>query len=125
MIFNENFNDLSVNIPVFYNSGFLFSQEKECFFTTTHVDLLSNLSGALIIIGGVLIGFSKEKQEDEYLMQLRLKAVFVSLLWSYSIVLLLFLTVFGMMFFSLMVISMFLPLVIYVFYWSYLLYNEK
>jgi len=69
-----------ISLPVFYKSGFPLSQEESGFFVNTEIAVLPNLFGILIIIGGILIGCSKEKIEDEYISSLRLKSVFWSLL---------------------------------------------
>jgi hypothetical protein len=113
-----------VSLPVFYNSGFPLSNEDSGLLKTTEISLFPNLFGILIIIGGILIGFSKEKIEDEYISSLRLQSVFWSLIVTYSIVLILFLTVFGMAFFTVMIIIIFLPLVLYIFRFNYLLLKK-
>jgi len=113
-----------ISLPVFYNSGFPLSNEESGLFTKTEIDLFPNLFGILIIIGGILIGFSKEKIEDEYISGLRLKSVFWSLTVTYSLILILFLTVFGSAFFTVMILIIFLPLVLYVFRFNYLLLNQ-
>ena len=113
-----------ISLPVFFDSGFFLSDNDYGFFKTTHVDLLPNLFGILIIIGGILVGFSKEKIEDEYISSLRLKSVFWSLIVTYSIILVLFLTILGFLFFTVMILIMFLPLVLYVFRFNYLLLKK-
>ena len=118
IIFEINFEVFKIHLPVFFNSG-LFSESG--FFQITKVDWVTNLTGLLIIIGGLLVGFSNEKNEDEYINFLRLKSVFWSLMISYLIVLILFLTIYGMAFFNVMILSMYLPLVLYVFKFNYLL----
>ena len=118
IIFEINFEDFKIHLPVFFNSG-LFSESG--FFQIAKVDWVTNLTGLLIIIGGLLVGFSNEKNEDEYINFLRLKSVFWSLMMSYLIVLILFLTIYGMAFFNVMILSMYLPLVLYVFKFNYLL----
>lgn len=115
--------NFEVSLPVIYNSGF-FNDENQGFFKTAEIDLFPNLFGLLIIIGGVLVGFSKEKIEDEYISSLRLKSVFWSLIVSYSIFFILFFTVFGSLFLSVMILIMFLPLVLYVFRFNYLLLKK-
>lgn len=115
--------NFEVSLPVIYNSGF-FSDENQGFFKTAEIDLFPNLFGLLIIIGGILVGFSKEKIEDEYISSLRLKSVFWSLIVSYSIVFILFITVFGSLFLTVMILIMFLPLVLYVFRFNYLLLKK-
>ena len=115
--------DFQISLPVIYNSGFL-SDENQGFFKTAEIDLFPNLFGLLIIMGGILVGFSKEKIEDEYISSLRLKSVFWSLIVSYSIVFILFVTVFGSLFLTVMILIMFLPLVLYVFRFNYLLLKK-
>lgn len=126
LLFNDHLSFNEMNIPVFYNSGFLAGNGAEKgFFKEAFVDLALNLSGILILIGGMLVGFSKEKMEDEFIFSLRLKAVLWSLIVSYSIVLLLFITVFGTLFFTMMIIAMYLPLLLYIFRFQYLLFRTK
>lgn len=118
------FNFPSATLPVFYNSGFPLSNEASGLFKNTEIDLFPNLFGVLIIIGGILVGFSKEKIEDEYISSIRLKSVFWSLIVTYSIVLILFLSIFGSLFFTVMILIMFLPLVLYIFRFNYLLLKK-
>ncbi|MCU7618736.1 hypothetical protein NZ698_16185 [Chryseobacterium sp. PBS4-4] len=115
--------NFEISLPVIYNSGF-FSDENQGFFKTAEIDLFPNLFGLLIIVGGILVGFSKEKIEDEYISSLRLKSVFWSLIVSYSIVFILFVTVFGSVFLTVMILIMFLPLVLYIFRFNYLLFKK-
>ena len=115
--------NFELSLPVIYNSGFL-NNEDQGFLQTAEIDLFPNLFGILIIIGGILVGFSKEKIEDEYISSLRLKSVFWSLIATYSIVLILFISIFGSLFFTAMIFSMFLPLVLYVFRFNYLLLKK-
>ncbi|WP_294309427.1 hypothetical protein [uncultured Chryseobacterium sp.] len=117
-----HFNEIT--LPVFYNSGFPFDGHKKGFFQKAEIDICSNLIGILIIIGGVMVGFSKEAIEDEYISSLRLKSVFWSLTATYSIVLILFITVFGAAFFTIMVVTIFMPLILYVFRFNYLLFKK-
>ncbi len=77
--------NFEISLPVIYNSG-IFNDENQGFLKTAEIDLFPNLFGILIIIGGIMVGFSKEKIEDEYISCLRLKSVFWSLIVSYSIV---------------------------------------
>ncbi|CAD7810995.1 hypothetical protein CHRY9390_02282 [Chryseobacterium aquaeductus] len=115
--------NFEISLPVIYNSGF-FDDGRDGFLETVEIDLFPNLFGILIIIGGILVGFSKEKIEDEYISSLRLKSVFWSLIVSYFIVLLLFISVFGSLFLTVMILIMFLPLVLYIFRFNYLLLQK-
>ncbi|WP_131777637.1 hypothetical protein [Chryseobacterium sp. JAH] len=115
--------NFEISLPVIYNSGF-FNDEEQGFLKNAEIDLFPNLFGLLIIIGGILVGFSKEKIEDEYISSLRLKSVFWSLIVSYSIVFILFVTVFGSLFLTVIILIMFLPMVLYVFRFNYLLLKK-
>ncbi|MDR2236549.1 MAG: hypothetical protein LBE92_10515 [Chryseobacterium sp.] len=115
------FNFPEITLPVFYNSGFPLSNEDSGLFKNTDIAIFPNLFGVLIIIGGMLTGCSKEKVEDEYISNLRLRSVFWSLITTYALVLILFLTVFGNEFFTVMILIMFLPLVLYIFRFNYVL----
>lgn len=126
ILISGKFNTREISIPVIYNSGLPFDTTGKGFFQITEVDLLSNLIGVLIIVGGVMVGFSKEKIEDEYISSLRLKSMFWSLAATYSIVLLLFISIFGIAFFNIMIVIIFMPLLLYIFRFNYLLLkNEK
>lgn len=123
LIFNWEFP--LVNIPVIYNDALL---GKNGFFAETSVDWLGNLIGIMVIVGGFLVGFSKEKIEDEYIASLRLKALFWAMGVSYLVVLGLYLAVFGIAFLYVIILAMYLPLVLYVFRFNYCLLalnNEK
>ena len=63
--------NFEISSPVIYNSG-IFNDENQSFLKTAEIDLFPNLFGILIIIGGIMVGFSKEKIEDEYISSLRL-----------------------------------------------------
>ena len=115
--------NFEISLPVIYNSGF-FDDGQNGFLKTAEIDLFPNLFGILIIIGGIMVGFSEEKIEDEYISSLRLKSVFWSLIVSYSIVLLLFVAIFGSLFLTVMILIMFLPLVLYIFRFNYLLLKK-
>ncbi|SHK65175.1 hypothetical protein [Chryseobacterium polytrichastri] len=113
-----------ISLPVFYNSGYFSTNEDVGLFKNIEIDFFQNLFGILIIIGGVLVGYSKEKIEDEYISSLRLRSVFWSLMVTYSIILILFLTLFGILFFTAMIIIIFLPLILYIFRFNYLLLKK-
>ncbi len=124
LLFNSYFEFQEVKIPVIYNSGFPLMNDETGLFKLANVDLIQNLLGILIIVGGMLVGFSEEKNEDEYISSLRLKSVLWSLAISYGVVLILFVCVFGSAFFTVMILAMYLPLLLYIFRFHYLLLQK-
>lgn len=121
--------DWQVRIPVLYHSSSIFSDESKGFFGISNINIFENSVGILIIIGGLLVGFSKEKTEDEYINSLRLKAVFWSMKINYIIFLILFLTIFGIDFLNIIFLMIYLPILLYIFKFNHLLkinqINEK
>ncbi len=111
--------DFTVRFPIIYNSELLVG--KSGWFVVSQINVVNNLAGFFVIIGGLLIGFSKEKEEDEYVNHLRLNAILWSIKVSYLIFLILFIAVFGIDFIKVMVLVMYLPLILYIFRFHYLL----
>lgn len=108
----------------------IFSNTSDFGFRIGKTDMALTISCTLMIIGGMLTAFSKEKIEDEFISRLRL----TSLLWAISInyILLLIgvLVVYGLDFLEVLFYNMFTPLVIFIIrfnclYYKYSRENEK
>ena len=95
------------------------------FFKIVEVDFTFTLISILIIIGGLLVAFSKEKNEDEYIEKLRLS----SFQWSVIVnsVLLLFCVIFiyDISFLTVMVYNMFTVLILFIVRFNFLLYRNN
>jgi hypothetical protein len=96
-----------------YSSGEIFQKEKG-YFIWTNQNIFNELCSILLILGGIFIGFSKEKIEDEFIKQLRLNALATSVYANYGILALAFLFVHGLDFFHVMVYNMFTLLFIFI-----------
>lgn len=114
--------ETEAHLPAVYYDDFFGDRS---FFTLAKTSIVQNVTAILLIAGGLILGFTREKVEDEYITSLRLKSVMWSMLISYVLLLLLYLTVYGLFFLNIMVICMFLPLVLYIFRFHYLLYKNK
>ena len=102
-----------INVFSLYSTGDIFSKNHG-FFKVIEQNILDDICGILIIIGGILVGFSKEKVEDEFIMQLRLSSLALAVYINYGILLLAFLLVHGFDFFTVMVYNMFTLLLIFI-----------
>lgn len=98
---------------------------KSHFFTFIKTDVTNTLVGALFITGGMLVGFSREKNEDEYIAGLRLSSLLWAVCVSYVLLLLAFLFVYGGAFLNVMVYNMFTVLIIFIARFNYLLYRNN
>ena len=115
--------DPKINLFGFFGDAILSSKlEKQ--FRVSSVDLIPNLIGICFLIGGILVMFSKEKKEDECIIQLRLNSLQWSIFINYSLLLFCFLLVHGLAFLNVMVYNMFTIIVIYILRFQYLLFNH-
>ena len=103
----------TIEVLNFYSGDTIYNKQ-EGFFKWTEQNILDDICGILIIIGGILVGFSKEKVEDEFIMQLRLSSLALAVYINYGVLLLAFLLVHGFDFFTVMVYNMFTLLLIFI-----------
>lgn len=94
-------------------------------FSLISTDITNTLTGALFIIGGMLVGFSKEKNEDEFIAGLRLSSLLWAVCVSHLLLLAAFLFVYGTPFLQVMVYNMFTVLIIFIVRFNYLLYRNS
>lgn len=95
------------------------------YFTFTKANFTGTLAGILILVGGMLVAFSREKQEDEFIARLRLSSLMWAVVVNYVLLLLALLFVYGMSFFHVMVYNMFTVLLIFIARFNYLLYKNN
>ena len=101
-----------------------FSSNKK-FFSWTDVNLTNTLVGSLFIIGALLVGFSKEKNEDEFIANIRFTSLLWAVLVSNILLLLCFVGVYGTAFLDVMVYNMFTVLLIFIIRFNYILYKNS
>ena len=111
-------NYFSMKVISIYNDPFLGSDKG--FFKLIENDIADELISIAIIIGGLLVGFSKEKIEDEFIYKLRKDSLVWAILVNYSILLLAVLFVYDFTFFDVLVFNMFTPLVFFVLRFNFL-----
>lgn len=95
------------------------------YYTFKSLDIVPTLAGVIVIIGGLLITFSKEKIEDEFIHTLRLRSFQWAFLLNYIILLILFIFVYEWSFLYVMLYQMFLILILYILRFHYLLYLNR
>lgn len=77
-------------------------------------NILNEICGILIIIGGILVAFSKEKVEDEFITKLRLESLVWATYVNYAILLLAMVLVYDFSFLWVMIFNMFTTLIIFI-----------
>jgi len=112
--------DSKINFfAICYNETF----GKTKYFGITTIDLIPNLTAVLFLIGGLIIIFSKEKIEDEFINSIRLNALQWAVFTNYLCLLLAIVFVYGIPFFNIMVYNMFTVILIYIPRFYYLLWK--
>jgi hypothetical protein len=118
-----HFDTQALKAPVFaIISDEVFAPTK--YFTIIHAPIISTILGLLIIGGGLLVDFSKEKTEDEFIANLRLSSLQWAVLVNYILLFLAFAFVYGIAFFSVMTYSIFTVLLIFIIRFNYVLYKN-
>lgn len=89
------------------------------------VNLSKTVVGVLFIIVCLLIAFSKEKNEDEYIAKLRQNALLWAVLINYILLIIAFVLIYDVGFMNVMIYNMFTVLLLFIFRFHYLLYRSK
>ena len=98
---------------------------KSQFFTFINTNITNTLVGILFIVGALLVGFSKEKNEDEFITNLRQSSLLWSVLINYILLLFSFAFIYGTAFLSVMLYNMFTVLIIFIARFNYVLYSSS
>ncbi|TYC08771.1 hypothetical protein ES677_14115 [Bizionia gelidisalsuginis] len=77
-------------------------------------NILNEIFGILIIISSLLVAFSKEKLEDEYISKIRLESLVWAVYVNYGILLFAFLFIFDFSFLWVMIFNMFTVLIFFI-----------
>ena len=120
----NNFNGFDITVKTFS----LFSDElfgKTKFLTFVQADLTNTIVGVLFIIGALMVSFSKEKNEDEFIANLRLSSLLWAVLVNYFLLLIGFLFIYDLAFINVMTYNMFTVLIIFIIRFNYILYKNN
>lgn len=93
-------------------------------FMFIHTNITNTVIGILFIIGSILVGFSKEKREDEFISNLRLSSLLWAVLVNYALLLFFFAFVYGESLFYVMLYNMFTVMIIFLVRFNYILYRN-
>lgn len=93
-------------------------------FAVIDTNITNTVTGVLFIVGALMVSFSKEKNEDEYIAEMRLSSLLWAVLISYALLLLAFIFVYGTPFLSVMLYNMFTILIVFIVRFNYILYKN-
>lgn len=102
---------LDFNVPAIFVDG-LFTEKH--FFGFIANNVLNEIFGVLTIVGCIMVAFSKEKSEDEYISKIRLESLVWAVYVNYAILLIAFLFIFDLSFLWVMIFNMFTILLFFI-----------
>lgn len=124
MVYDFDYFNWEVNVfPLIGEKEGVFTANKRLAWSINNVS--DEVASLLIIVGGLLVGFSKTKDEDEFISKIRMESLIWATYVNYAILLLAVLFVFDMPFFSVLIYNMFTVLFIFIFRFHFLLFKSK
>ncbi|TVQ42786.1 MAG: hypothetical protein EA362_12635 [Saprospirales bacterium] len=111
LIFNYEPAFLDFKVPAIFVNEFF---GDKYFLGMVRNNILNEIIGVLTIISLLLVAFSKEKTEDEYIYKIRLESLVWAVYVNYGILLFCFLFIFGGSFLWVMVFNMFTVLLFFI-----------
>lgn len=88
-------------------------------------NIADEIASILIIIGGILVSFSKTKDEDEYISKIRMESLIWATYVNYMVLILAIFFVFDISFLSVLIYNMFTILLFFMLRFHYVLYKSK
>jgi hypothetical protein len=104
-------NCLTFNVPAVFIDE-LFGDKH--FIGMVNNNILNEILGVLMILSSLLVAFSKEESEDEYISKIRLESLVWAVFLNYAILLLSFLFIFDLSFLWVMIFNMFTILLFFI-----------
>jgi uncharacterized membrane protein YfcA len=103
------------DMKVFAISGDTLSLTGNKIFAFMDDNILNEIIGILVLVSSILVAFSKEKTEDEYISKIRLESLVWAVYLNYGILLFSFLFFYGFSFLWVMIFNMFTILLFFIF----------
>ena len=94
-------------------------------FSFIYTNIVDTVVGILFIAGALLVGFSREKNEDEFIASLRQTSLLWAILVNYVLLLFCFVFIYGTAFLSVMLYNIFTVLVIFIIRFNYVLHRNS
>ena len=112
-------NLFEMKVLALYNGDSIFS-DHEGFFKIIENSIVDEIITIFIIIGGLLVGFSKEKVEDEFIYKLRKDSLVWAIIFNYIVLIIMTIFIYDITFFNVMIFNMFTPLLFFIFRFNFL-----
>ena len=114
--------DWMMTVPAIYSDEFMGSEN---WFSLVRTDFSDEIISLGLIIGAILVAFSKERIEDEFISSIRLRALVWATYVNYGILALSTMFIYGSGFFHIMIYNMFTLLLIFIVKYRWSIYKWK
>ncbi|MBV6642726.1 MAG: hypothetical protein KI791_18555 [Cyclobacteriaceae bacterium] len=122
LIFDFHFEILTIQVFAISFDGFASNRELFGFIEN---NILDEILGLSVITGGMVVAFSKEFDEDEFISKMRLECLVWAFLWNYGLLAIAFVLFYEFSFLSIMVYNMFTPLILFIIRFNWLLWRSR
>lgn len=95
------------------------------YFTVIRNEVFDEIVCLLIVVGALLVAFSKEKSEDEFISKIRLESLVWATYVNYVILIVSIIFVYEMIFFWVLIFNMFTLLIFFLIRFNWVLYKTK
>lgn len=95
------------------------------YFSWIETNIWYDVLAILVIVSGILFAFSKEKIEDEYIANLRLRALVKAVYCNYAILILAIFFIYNLAFFNVLVLNMLSTLILFILFFQRELISVK
>lgn len=112
---------LDFNVLAIYNDGFF--KSDDAFFKIIENNIGDELYVIGLIVGGILIGFSKLKDEDEMISKIRYESLVWATYLNYGIIILLTIFFYGIGYYSILMFNTFTLLLFFIIRFHYKIYQ--
>lgn len=123
---NQDFESdfLKVDVFAIYNGDDFISDDGGFFKIIENNSILDEIIALNIIFGGLIVGFTKEKVEDEFIYKLRNDSLVWAIILNYIILVFTIVFIYEFTFFNVLVYNMFTPLLFFIFRFNFLKYRS-
>ena len=111
-----------LELNVFSITAEAFGSENSHWFKNNITD---ELTAVIFTVGALLAGFSKQKNEDEYIATIRLESLLWATYVNYAVLILSLLFIYDAGFFTVMIFNMFTVLIIFLLRFNFMLYKTE
>ncbi|MBK8626628.1 MAG: hypothetical protein IPN86_13995 [Saprospiraceae bacterium] len=111
---------------IYSGSGLKILNESDTgqFFTFTSGNYTQAIAGILCLISLIMIAFSKEQTEDEFILRTRMDSLLWATYINYFILIFCFIFIFGFEFLYIMIFNMFTTLIFFIIRFHYILFKD-